>query len=267
MCLCELKNITMNQIRIFLTAIMFYTRIPIPKIKDYNNGMLSKSTRYFPLIGLIVGVLTALVYFGFSKILPSEIAILLSMAFSVYLTGAFHEDGFADFCDGFGGGYTKEKVLTIMKDSRIGTYGSVGLIFMLATKFLALNALNTSLLIGIIIAGHTFSRIIPVALIYITQYVREDETSKSKPIGHRGSYLALFFAIITGLVPVIWIGWFAALIFSIAILFVTLIFKRYIVKKIGGYTGDVLGALQQITEVVFYLCILVLQNNEAWNLF
>lgn len=256
----------MKQLNIFRTALMFYTRIPVGNIKNYNDSMLSQSTRYFPIIGLIVGMLTAGVFWLFSLILPISIALLLSMAFSIYLTGAFHEDGFADFCDGFGGGYTKERVLTIMKDSRIGTYGTVGLAFILGSKFMSLNEINPKLLISIIIAGHTLSRLIPVILLYSSKYVREDASSKSKPIGHKDSLGAFIFSIITGLTPFIWINPNIAIVYTVAITIITLVFRRYIIKKIGGYTGDVLGALQQISEVVFYLVIVALTYMQ-WSLF
>lgn len=256
----------MNQFNIFRTALMFYTRIPVGNINNYESSMLSKSTRYFPIIGLIVGALTAGVYWLLSLILPNAIALLLSMAFSVYLTGAFHEDGFADFCDGFGGGYTKEKVLTIMKDSRIGTYGTVGLAFVLATKFIALNEISPIIIMATLIAGHTLSRLIPVILLYTSSYVREDATSKSKPIGHKDSVGAFIFSILTGLIPFIWLSVNTIIIFTVAITIVTIIFRRYITKKIGGYTGDVLGALQQISEVVFYLVIVSLTYTQ-WSLF
>lgn len=128
----------MKEFKIFLTAIMFYTRIPVGNIKGWSNDMLNKSTRYFPLIGYIVGGIGALVFWGASQLFPIHIAVILSIVGTIFLTGAFHEDGFADFCDGFGGGIGTEKILDIMKDSRLGTYGSIGLLSMLALKFTTL---------------------------------------------------------------------------------------------------------------------------------
>lgn len=255
-----------NLINIFLTSVMFYSRIPVPKLKEFKSEWLTKSTWFLPLIGLMVGILTALVFVCFSFVLTLQLAILLSMAFSVYLTGAFHEDGFADFCDGFGGGYTKEKVLTIMKDSRIGTYGSLGLIFMLATKFFSLSHLNPEQLAGIIISGHAISRIPPVIMIYVAQYVRIDESSKSKPIGEHSAAWGLVLAIFFGLIPILWINYLAILLYLAVLLPVFILYRHYIIKKIGGYTGDVLGALQQIAELVFYLTLIIFQNTDIWNL-
>ncbi len=229
---------------------------------DYSSDMFSKSIRYFPLMGLIVGALTAGVFYGFHLILPINIAIILSMVFSVYLTGAFHEDGLADFCDGFGGGYTKEKVLLIMKDSRIGTYGSVGLIFILAIKFYAMQSLPIALIVGAIVGGHTLSRAIPLWLVYSSKYVQNEASSKSSAIGKKQSLLGLAVAMLFGLSPLIWLDYKIVLAFLILAVPVFYIFRRYVLKKIGGYSGDVLGALQQIMEIVFYISYLLLVFND-----
>ncbi len=255
-----------KQFDIFRTSLMFYTRIPVGNIKGYQDTMLSQATRYFPVIGLLVGALSAGMFWLFMQVLPVNVALLLSMAFSVYLTGAFHEDGFADFCDGFGGGYTREKVLTIMKDSRIGTYGSVGLLFMLSTKYFSLTALEPETIILTLIAGHTISRVVPVVLLYTSHYVREDLASKAKPIGMRDSIGGFIFAILVGITPLLWLPIEVAIVSISVIAIVFLIFRRYIHKKIGGYTGDVLGALQQLSEVTFYLVVLSIQTT-SWSLF
>jgi len=148
-----------EQINLFLTAVMFYSRIPVPRSLGFSNERLNRATRYFPLIGWIVGGIGALVFYGLNWILPVEVAVFLSMMATIFATGAFHEDGFADFCDGFGGGYTREKIFTIMKDSRIGTYGTVGLIGMLGTKFLALQSLPPLIIPLVLVAGHALSLI------------------------------------------------------------------------------------------------------------
>ena len=120
-----------RQIHIFFTALMFYTRIPCPKNIDHDPEYLNKASRYFPLIGWIVGGLSFLVFIFFEELFTVPIAVVFSIVASVLVTGGFHEDGFADVCDGFGGGWTKEKILLIMKDSAIGAYGALGLILIL----------------------------------------------------------------------------------------------------------------------------------------
>lgn len=249
-----------NELKIFLTALMFYTRIPVGRIEGWSEKMLNKSTRYFPLIGWIVGGVGALVYFAFGAVLPVTLAVALSMVATILLTGAFHEDGFADFCDGFGGGYTPERILEIMKDSRIGTYGTVGLLSVLSIKFLALSHVDAIRIPFILIAGHALSRVFPVLLIYSSAYARLDASSKTKPVGKADSLFSLLFALVTGGLSLLFLAWHETVLVVAVLLIVTFFFRRYITRKLGGYTGDVLGALQQLCEVFFYLCILVYQN-------
>lgn len=245
--------------KIFLTALMFYSRVPVGNIVGWNEDLLNKATRYFPLVGWMVGAFGALVFWASSMLLPLTLAVLLSMVATILLTGAFHEDGFADFCDGFGGGYTPERILEIMKDSRIGTYGSIGLISMLGTKFLALSHIDVVRIPFILIAGHAVSRIFPVLLIYSSVYARLDATSKTKPVGKADSALSLLSALAFGAVAFVFLGWKEILVILAVLLLLSFFFRRYINRKLGGYTGDVLGALQQLCEVSFYLVVLAIQ--------
>ena len=103
-----------KEIELFLIAIMFFTRIPCPKTLEFSNENLNKSTKYFSLVGLVVGSFGALTYWISLFLFPSNIALLISMISTIWITGSFHEDGFADVCDGFGGGWTKEKILLIL---------------------------------------------------------------------------------------------------------------------------------------------------------
>jgi adenosylcobinamide-GDP ribazoletransferase len=252
-----------KQLHIFLNAVMFYTRIPVPRNLPYSDEMLNSATRWFPFIGWIVGGIGAAAFYGLQFVFPANLAILLSMIATIFITGAFHEDGFADFCDGFGGGYTKEKILTIMKDSRIGTYGSIGLVGMLAAKYLSLSSIDVKLIPLMLVAAHALSRLMPVLVIFTSEYARADLESKSKPIGEKGKTTDLLIAIFFGL---FWLA-FLPLVFSAFIvpmlLIVTVIFRKYITGKLDGYTGDCLGALQQLSEVIFYLGWLAFQHFSA----
>lgn len=119
------------QLELFLTAVMFYTRIPCPAWVGHSEELLNEATIYFSVIGWLVGGVAGAVYWGAARLLGADVGLLISLVASVLLTSAFHEDSFADMCDGFGGGRTREKILAIMKDSRLGTYGAVGLLLAL----------------------------------------------------------------------------------------------------------------------------------------
>ncbi|GFD92899.1 adenosylcobinamide-GDP ribazoletransferase [Tenacibaculum mesophilum] len=253
-----------RQIHYFLTAVLFFTRIPCPKWVDHSPEILNKSSRYFSLVGIVVGSIAALAYFAFSYIFPTDIAIVISMISSIWITGAFHEDGFADVCDGFGGGWTKEKILTIMKDSRLGTFGVSGLVFILAIKFLALYHLqNLSIdLILVIISGHSISRFIATVLLYTHDYVRDIDSSKIKPTTKQMSSKSLLISAIFGVVPLFFFQKPTVFLVLLPLLLTYLYMGHFFKKWIGGQTGDCAGALQQVSEIVFYLSLLAL-----WKLF
>jgi len=117
-----------RQVSLFLVATQFLTRLPVPALVDFQPSWLRHSARYFPLVGTLVGGINVAVWWLLRHALPPALSIGLMMAASLLVTGAFHEDGFADSCDGFGGGTTRERVLAIMKDSRVGAYGAIGML-------------------------------------------------------------------------------------------------------------------------------------------
>ncbi len=247
-----------KELQIFLTAIMFFTRIPCPKWVNHDAEFLRQSSKYFSLVGIMVGSIGALVFYGATFIFSTEIALLLSMVSTIYITGAFHEDGFADVCDGLGGGWTKEKILMIMKDSRLGTYGVIGLVLILATKFTALREIPSYYIPLALISGHSASRFIATTLIYTHPYIRDTEDSKAKPSAKNISLGMLSISAFFGILPLFF--------FKTALVFVILIpcylAKMYLGAKfkkwLGGQTGDCAGAVQQLSEVIFYLSFPVL---------
>ncbi len=260
-----------KELHIFFTALMFYTRIPCPKNIDHNPDYLNKSSRYFPLIGWIVGSISFVTYFYSSLVFTPDIAIIFSIIAGVLTTGAFHEDGFADVCDGFGGGWTKEKILAIMKDSAIGAYGAIGLIILFLLKFLAMLNLfqfkNMSLSLNwsiflLFITAHSISRFFAISIVFTHQYVREDALSKSKPIAQNYTWREVLGSFIFGITPLLISSFFQwkILLVMIPLIFFRFYLARYFQKWIGGYTGDCLGATQQVCEVVFYLSCIAYGN-------
>lgn len=253
----------MKQWNLFLTAIMFYTRIPVSKNIEYSENLLNKSTRYFPLIGWIVGGFGAIIFYTCQFIFPLSISVILSMISTILLTGAFHEDGLADSCDAFGGGWTKERILEIMKDSRIGTYGTVGLILILLIKYFSLTSVYIEQIPFVIFAAHALSRYSATGMIFFSEYARDDAKSKSKPIGQNISSTDFFISLIFGSTPLFLLSllysyWYMLIILTcIPIIY---FLKRYFEKWIGGFTGDGLGATQQVSEIVFYLSFIIISN-------
>jgi adenosylcobinamide-GDP ribazoletransferase len=246
---------------IVITAFMFFTRLPMPPIKNYNPVYLQKSSKYFSWVGLFVGFTACLPLYFLNDFFGWNITILLSMATTILVTGAFHEDGFADCCDAFGGGWNKEKILTIMKDSRLGTYGVIGLIGILSLKFAFLLALsqlvdiNTFLLL--VLLSHSFSRLAAVFMMHFLPYVQDIDASKAKPLANQKlSFLQMLIAFIAPIIPFLFLNLnYALIVLPIIPLF--LYIKYYFNKWIGGYTGDCLGATQQIFELVIYFCSII----------
>jgi len=241
-----------KQWRYFLTAIMFFTRIPI-RFEHFDEADLNKSTRFFPLVGILVGAAGALVFWLSNMLLPLEISVLMSMAATILLTGAFHEDGLADAVDGLGGGWSREQVLTIMLDSRIGSYGAIGLILVLLGKFQSLSYQLAALVPVTIIAGHALSRLCAVLVMFTQSYVKAE--GKSKPLATQLNVTELIIATFFGLLPLAFLEMkFLAALLPVVI--VWLWFSAKIKARIGGYTGDCLGAMQQLTELAFYMGLL-----------
>ncbi|MCK5170742.1 MAG: adenosylcobinamide-GDP ribazoletransferase [Bacteroidales bacterium] len=252
-----------TQWRLFLTAIMFYTRVPVSKNIVYSDEILNKSTKYFPIIGWIVGGFGAILFYASLFVFPLSISVIISMAGTILLTGAFHEDGFADSCDAFGGGWTKEKILEIMKDSRLGTYGTVGLILILLTKYFCLTNFFVEQIPFVLFAAHALSRYTATGMIFFSQYARDDIKSKSKPVGKSLTSTDYIISFIFGSAPLILLSiiysyWY--LLILVTIIPVIFFLKRYFEKWIGGFTGDALGATQQVSEIIFYLSYIVISQ-------
>ncbi|WP_440454108.1 adenosylcobinamide-GDP ribazoletransferase [Psychrobacter sp. ASPA161_9] len=248
---------------LLLVAVQFLTRLPVPPFKNYNPQWLHQSSRHFPAVGLLVGLLCAGVFWLGSVLFTPLVAAVLSTAFGIKLTGAFHEDGLADSCDGLGGGLTRERTLTIMKDSRLGTYGVLGLVSALLLKISLLAAMPLSVAIVALIIGHTASRLLCISLLALLPYGGEIEHAKAKPMAQQLTSLQGLFSsgwlLVAGvLVMVIFpnaiqqisIGqWLLALVLALV---ATEYMRRLLRRRLDGYTGDGLGATQQLSEVAIY---------------
>ncbi len=238
----------------FFGAVRFFTRLPVPAWVGHSSAALDRSTRYFPAVGLLVGAIAALVFALASLFWPATLAVLASMAATVYTTGAFHEDGWSDMVDGFGGGGRgdddKARVLDIMKDSRIGSFGAVALVMLLLAKFCALVELDRATVPAALVAGHALSRFCATTLLRGLDYVRDD--GKAKPLATRIGRGELALAGAAAALPLFCLPLAQALCACLFAAAATLWLARQFKRRIGGYTGDCLGATQQLSEVAFY---------------
>ena len=252
-----IKKLT-DEFVIFLLAMQFLTRLPIPGGFSFSQERLSAAPRYYPLVGVIIGVLVASIFFASTIIFPNSVSIILALGAGVLLTGAFHEDGLADTFDGIGGGATKERALNIMKDSRIGVYGAAALMLIMLIKLAALTAMQPQIAIIGFVVAHGLSRYSSVLVIASSQYVREEGTGKHTAPGISTGGLA--FATLTAIMCFAGIGFLlspsAALWCLIGLGVGHLSMRLMFEKKLGGYTGDTLGAIQQTSEVGIYLGLL-----------
>jgi len=238
---------TINEI---LLAFQFMTRIPISGLPREPRA-LARAAKFFPLVGLVIGLVAAVIDRALAPYLRPQLLALVLITYLVLITGALHEDGLADTADGFGGGWTKEKILTIMRDSRIGSFGAVALILSLLARFILISNTSPSHLPGFLIASSVLCRWTSLPLGFYLPYARED-----KGLG----------AAVAGKLPFSSIAWGTVFAFaSVAVVLgriallpwlITLVVTGttglYYKRHIQGVTGDCFGATNQITEVAIY---------------
>jgi adenosylcobinamide-GDP ribazoletransferase len=255
-----------EQCKLFLLAVQFFTRIPVRgRLNEwvgYSPERLSQSTRYFPLVGGLVALLMGIVYAPCALYLPQGISVIITLAFGVWLTGAFHEDGWIDFCDAFGGHRDKAQTLAIMQDSRIGSYGAIAIVLLMAFKIEALAALDPTWIGVSLLAAHVWSRMCAVFVMRSLPYAKPDDDSKAKPIAQNLQMPdALIAAVLTLLLMslAVWLSSSARpFVMGAGGSLVGMFYlRRMMRRRLGGYSGDGLGAVQQITEALFYLGILI----------
>ncbi len=260
-----------HEARLATVALQFLTRVPV-RLQRFDPQWLHDSARHFPLIGTAVGAFGAAVLLAALWAWPPWVAVLLSMAATVWLTGGFHEDGLADTCDALGGAVPRARALEIMKDSRLGSYAALGLGLTLALKATLLVALLGRLgavgTAGALLLAHGLSRGATVALLAALPYGGDVAHAKAKPLAQQIGPAGLVVAL----------GWCAALAVGLLLLGLSLpglsgftplrltmavaaaalvawLCGRWLLRRLGGYTGDGLGATQQWCELAVYLAL------------
>lgn len=239
----------------FGLALIFLTRIPWPWPITNIEMNQTRCAAFFPLIGLLIGLLLAGIALLAEQFWSIEISVLLVMLASILLTGAFHEDGLADTSDALGGGFTVEKKLSIMKDSRIGTYGSVALILILLMRWQGLVELQHWL--WVLPLSHCISRMTPVLMMNFLPYVTS-EASKSRDMVQRLKASDLIIALSTPLLLLIWLPWWWVASALLMALLIVPILLRYFAGHLNGLTGDALGSAQQISDIVILFTLLAI---------
>ncbi len=243
-------------VRRFLIGVQFLTRLPVPQTLNSSETDIGKAASFFPLVGVIVGGGAALVFAMLQRILPLPASVLCAVIFAVFLTNGFHEDGLADSFDGFGGGWTKDRVLEIMRDSRIGTYGTLALIFVSLSKLTFLLSLPPGQIWRWLIVAHTAARWTILPLCAWLPYARAE--GQGKLVAKQVGALQVVTATITLLLVLILVPWQAALAALLVTTLVTLLSGLYFRARLQGITGDCLGATNQLTEVGLYATAVIL---------
>ena len=251
-----------------LLAIQFLTRIPVPGL----NGLTAEQARYglsraviwFPLVGALVGMITAAILVASAHIWPRAIAVIIALAIEARLTGAFHEDAVADFCDAFGGGHDPESTQRIMKDSRIGSYGALGLMLAVGLRGALLIALPQNIIIITLVASACFGRLLAVSVMALVAPVEAQSGGLAKDIGGRTGLKDLCFAALTA-APVI--GLFAYFHVMAALwalggagLFLWW-FRSLLLRRINGSTGDCLGFVAYAGQLIVLLSALAVPGS------
>jgi adenosylcobinamide-GDP ribazoletransferase len=240
----------------FLAAIQFLTRIPLP-FPPYAGDSLTRAVKFFPLAGLLIGSAAALLHLLLAPHLPRLVAALLIITFLVLITGCFHEDGLADTADGFGGGWNREQVLVILKDSRIGSYGGTALALSLLARVLLLASLPLAHIPQYLITAHVLCRWTTLPLSY---YLAPARAQTDAPVAGQGARIARLTTrgtLIAGSVFSLAVSILAlrshATPAIAAALLVTLLSGLYYQRRLGGITGDCFGATNQLAEIAVYL--------------
>lgn len=245
-----------------LAAFIFFTRLPFWRLGEVPADCFKNIVSHWALVGWLTAGLSVLVLYAVSLILPASVALLFAMLTRLLVTGCLHEDGLADFFDGFGGGTSRERILAIMKDSHIGSYGVIGLIFYFSFYFVLLSSLPIELAGCALLAGDPFSKAVSSLIINRLPYARKEEEAKNKTVYSRMTSRELAISLGCGVLPLLWLPeplyWAAGVLPTLTWYLLT----NYMKRKIQGYTGDCCGALFLLCELSFYLGIVIIYQAQ-----
>jgi adenosylcobinamide-GDP ribazoletransferase len=252
-----------HEARLLQVALQYFTRLPVPSFAQFDPAWLSQSVRYFPVVGMVVGMIGAGVLLLCTHLLsmPIAIAALLALAATVIATGAFHEDGLADTFDALGGHVRRERALEIMRDSRIGTYGASALGMGLLLRWQAIAALPPWLAAVALVCSHAAARASAASLMATLAYVRLEDDAKAKPVAQDLRLSNLLATTVMGVLPgLICIAVFDTMRWPMMAGLAAIVVTRtgcaiWFRRRLGGYTGDALGCCEQLCEIAFLLAV------------
>lgn len=245
--------------RIFASFI-FFTRLPFWRFCQPPKEAYATVVEHWPLVGWLTGGIMAGTLFGACHIMPYPVAVILAIIVRLFLTGALHEDGLADFFDGFGGGTDRERTLAIMKDSHIGTYGVIALIFYFLLLVGILTSLSPMTAVFAILAADPLAKMFSAQIVNFMPYARREEEAKNKTVYRSISSLSTFSLALQGLLPSLPLILFTNTVWWLAVLapILTVTFLFVLIwRQLHGYTGDCCGAVCLLSELSFYLAVLL----------
>jgi len=247
-----------RRVKLFLSAVAFLTRLPVPQEVQVGPDALANSTVFFPLVGLLVSAGAIILNHVFSRFVAHDVVIVIILVFLVAITGGLHEDALADAADGFGGGWGKDQILHIMRDSRVGSFGVLAIALALLARFVFLSNIPPQRFDSYLVAGQVTSRWTALPLAFFLPPAREQDGQGARVAGKITTFSLVTGTLLTIVIVGVALGT-KALWVGLAAVVITGAAGAYYRRRIGGVTGDCLGATNQIAEVAIYFVGVVLR--------
>lgn len=243
-------------------ALIFFTRLPFWRLHQPPKACYETVVEHWPLVGWLTGGVMAATLYGASMVLPYQVAVLVAIVMRLLLTGALHEDGLADFLDGFGGGgNNRQRILDIMKDSHIGTYGVIGLVLYLLLLFFCLSSMSPEMAALAILAADPYAKMLTAQLVSMMPYARREEEAKAKVIYRKITLVSGVSLAVQGLLPIGLFVWYMSIAWE-ALIFIPALVMYFLYlliwRRLHGYTGDCCGAVCLMVELSVYLTLMVI---------